>query len=282
MINSFGKVYFDQKGKEEELAKRADFIKVTKRTLKSIEKAIQFLYEEVLLFDYRLLPYGTQLVFITDFFNTIENPTKEQLETLKKWFWQTTYASYFTIYSLSKQREAYNTFRDFLEGRTNNPLYNDDKLNRPFMAVDFPTKKTHGSVRYNALILFMMNQANDWRKLDVNEVDSIKIRPLFREAISKPENMVTLIVFENNIESNSLNSTAKKGKKKSDLSNWLLDYQNDYEKYFITNDMRNEYADDISKRNFILECRKEIIQKEEKKFVENLELKYEEDIEMNH
>ena len=55
----------------------------------------------------KFLPYGTQLIFLMEFFNHYPNPKKDQKESLEIWFWKTTYSNYFTICSLTDQRKAY-------------------------------------------------------------------------------------------------------------------------------------------------------------------------------
>ena len=116
ITNSFGKVYFDQSKIELLIKQQKDnFIVVARNSIESVKKAVQFLFEELLVMEGKLLPYGIQLIFITDFFNQVKNPTENQLKKLKTWFWITTYASYFTMYSLSKQREAYYQFQKFLK-----------------------------------------------------------------------------------------------------------------------------------------------------------------------
>jgi uncharacterized protein with ParB-like and HNH nuclease domain len=59
--NSFGKVFFDQSKNNsdlEDLATRIEFVDVTRDTLKSIKKAIKFLFEECSVIDGKLLPYS--------------------------------------------------------------------------------------------------------------------------------------------------------------------------------------------------------------------------------
>ncbi|MFA0173234.1 hypothetical protein AB4424_24965, partial [Vibrio splendidus] len=74
ITHSFGKAYFDQSNNLTTLAKRKDFIEVAKKTINSIEKSAKFLYEELLVLDGKQLPYIPQLIFITDFFNTLDMP----------------------------------------------------------------------------------------------------------------------------------------------------------------------------------------------------------------
>jgi uncharacterized protein with ParB-like and HNH nuclease domain len=265
ITNSFGRAYFDQSNKIEDLARREDFIDVTLKTIESIKKAVQFLFEELLVINGRLLPYGPQLIFITDFFNTIENPTQEQIEQLKKWFWITTYSGYFTIYSLSKVREAYNVFQQFLREEINDPIYND-RPDIPFSVSEFPNKIFMGSVRAKALILFELNHSNNFEKIDAQEVDGLILSNLFSSDEAKdekgnylPENVVPFLDNENN----------RRYKKIKEVYNQLFD-DPDKERFLLREEMV-QIPCDVKE---VLNHRKEEIIRQEKEFVELLGLTY--------
>ncbi len=162
IINSFGKYYIDQSKRIEHLAKQSNFPEKTRIVFIGIKKAVKFLFEELLVVDDKLLPYNNQLVFITDFFVQVELPTEEQLKALKNWFWQTSLTNYFTIYSLSKQRLAYNHFQKFINGETLNPLYNHNPQEK-LKVTDWPSKINFGSVRAKSILLFLLNYSNDWK-----------------------------------------------------------------------------------------------------------------------
>ncbi|MBT3209732.1 MAG: DUF262 domain-containing protein [Bacteroidetes bacterium] len=258
--NSFGNIYFDTK--IEVLHKRSNFIETTYKTIESIKKAVKFLFEELLVVSNKLLPYNSQLVFITDFFNQIENPSIQQLDILKKWFWQTTYANYFTIYSLSKIREAYELFQKYLQGKTDQILYND-KPNNPFTVIDFPNKIFFGSVRAKALVLFMLNYSHNFKPINADEDCSLKLRYYIHENSAKnklPENVIPLI----------RNVITQKGHQKN--LGFTLD-EKDYNKYFLTEAMLtlDKKGDTVG----FLKQRKELIIQAERKFVEELNLVYE-------
>ena len=154
--SSFGKLYIDN-GDIETLAKRDDFREVTFVAIDAIKKAVKFLYEELHVLNYRLLPYDIQLVFMTVFFEQVENPTRKQLDDLKRWFWLTSYTSYFTVFSLSGQRKAFDCFVNYINGTTNEILYADPKSDILLSTVAFPKSIYMGSVRSKCLILFEIN-----------------------------------------------------------------------------------------------------------------------------
>ena len=267
ITNSFGKVYFDQ-SKIELLIKeqKNHFIAIAKNTIENIKKAVQFLFEELLVIDSKLLPYGIQLIFITDFFNQVANPTETHIQKLKDWFWITTYASYFTIYALSKQREAYYQFQKFIADENENPVYND-KPDLPFDVTEFPNKIFFGSVRAKALLLFMLNYANDFQKVDAFEVERLNLNYLFYDVKDEkgnfpPESAVPIMEM-----------MQAKFPKTKDMSFMLQEYETEYTKYFLNQKMASGLLDNENKSNILIQ-RKNLITRTERLFVEKLGLTY--------
>lgn len=266
ITHSFGKAYFDQSNNLADLAKRNDFIEVSKKTIESIEKAAKFLYEELLVLDGKQLPYLPQLIFITDFFNTLEKPSKNQCDDLKRWFWITTYSNYFTIYTISKQREAYNQFRAYLEGKCVDILYND-KPSMPFKAAEFPKKINAGSVRSNALILFMLNQQK-YQQQHVDDLDGMYLSYLFKDVKSEgnaffPESVIPRLKY---------------GRLKFSKFLELNDLQsNELDGIFLTREMIKALESNSNEETKlkVLANRKDMIITAEKAFVESFGIEYE-------
>lgn len=273
ITNSFGKAYFDQSGRIEELARRSDFIDKTNKVIESVKKAVKFLFDELLVIDFKLLPYRNQLIFITDFFNSVKEPTIEQKESLKKWFWITTYSNYFTIYSLSKQREAYNKFQQFINSEIVDPLYND-RPSMPFSVSDFPNKIFFGSVRAKALILFLLNYSNfNKTSYESDNKSFLNLYYLFREVKG-----ISCIYYSESVFPTINGSPIKKSSlKNTDIFEIISSEVNfigvDYKNYFITHEMIALYYE--GKKLEILKKRKELIVQAEKEFVESLGMNYE-------
>lgn len=266
ITHSFGKAYFDQSTNLAELAKRSDFIEVSKKTITSIEKAAKFLYEELLVLDGKQLPYVPQLIFITDFFNTLSNPSFNQIDELKRWFWITTYSNYFTIYTISKQREAYNQFRAYLQGKCVDILY-CDKPSVPFKVAEFPKKINAGSVRSNALILFMLNQQKN-NLLDFDNLDGMYLSYLFSDVKNEgnaffPESVVPRLKLRG--------QKVHRFIKSSEIEDYELD------DIFLNRKMIDVLASPSSEsaKMRVLKDRKYMIIAAEKKFVESFGIEYE-------
>ena len=268
IINSFGEVFFDQSssGRVEQLARREDFADHTRETFDSIRKTVSFLFNEVFVLNSTLLPYPNQLVFMADFFREVEFPSTIQLNALKKWFWITSYTSYFTVYNLSKQRLAYQKFKLFIDGKTEDPLFTEDSSNLP--VAHFPSKISMGSVRSKSLVLFQLMSQDLILNID-SEERMFSIVPLFKYiyngSINKksPENSIILL----------LNKTQKSQTGYPKEMTHLLDYQAGFEYLYFNYDLYNNYRtlrDDDS----VLELRKSLIIAAEKEFVQSLGLKY--------
>ncbi|RAU82786.1 DUF262 domain-containing protein [Pontibacter arcticus] len=270
IINSFGKVFFDNTTKLEDLAVSRDFVDKARETLTNIKKAVYFLYNELLVLNHKLLPYNNQLIFITDFFAKIQQPSFAQLETLKRWFWITSYSNYFTIYNLSKQRLAYNKFQDFINGISFEPVYKDNP-DKNFIVTKLPSKINLGSVRAKSLALFMLNRLKDLSS-NYERIQGYKMLPLFQkldssEELASIENTFFMLIYDNE---GLLNDRGK------DLESWLLS-DDDLAKYFISDVIKNVYRSSFSK-SAVLELRRKSIIKAEKEFVYNLDMIYGDEI----
>lgn len=190
--NSFGKAYFDQP--LESLIDRKDFKDVTVRAIESIREAVKFLYEELLVVDRKLLPYNYQLVFLSYYFLFNE---RSQLNSnkLKEWFWFTSYTNYFTVYSLSKIREAFANFRLFTEGNKNNAIYtsNEDSME----IGQLPKNVSFGSVRSKTYLLFLLNYSNEFHPISTNDVTGFDL--IYLDRANKDHNSALIkLEFKNN------------------------------------------------------------------------------------
>jgi uncharacterized protein with ParB-like and HNH nuclease domain len=275
--SSFGNLYLDnQKTSIFSLEKERNFEEVVNRTLNvGVIKTVEFLIKELGVLNYDLLPANMQFIFLVEYFNNNEDLDFERKEKLKKWFWQTTYSNYFTIYNPSKRKRAFEVFKEFAKLNTNISLFND-KPNDKFKVPDLPEKITFGSVRSKAFLLFMINYINNFKEFKIEEINSFSQEKLFKEYDS-PENVITKfqkinLIYSYNKEGQLLfNDIIKTNKRQPDLSKMLESLQ-DFENYFITNEMKDLYFDKKNNIDNILILRKELIIESEKEFVKNLEI----------
>lgn len=183
--SAFGKLYIDQTDIET-LAKRPDFPSVANSLGQYILRAVQFLHDNLKVIEYKLLPYPMQLIFIMEFFRQIQNPTENQLNDLKRWFWKTTYSNYYTINSLTNQRKAYEHFLKYLRGEETDILYSENHAVRE-QTLGFPTAVRMDAVRNKALVLFCLNHLYGEKK---PEDDTYQITRIIRESPYSPANTI--------------------------------------------------------------------------------------------
>ncbi|WP_312075671.1 DUF262 domain-containing protein [Chryseobacterium sp.] len=274
--SSFGRIYFDYK--IEELVKRDDFAEITRKTLGSIKRAVKFLYEDLLVLNSKLIPYNAQLIFLTVFYNSLEGnqiPTDYQIISLKKWFWITSYSNYFTIYSLSNQRKAFEVFNSFIEDENINPVFYDND-NFKFSTAEFPNKIQMGSVRAKSLALFMINYSKEMnnistKRINAESIDSFEFGSLFTipQKDNPSENLVPIIKEFDEIE--ILFTPAHKIKRQKNYLNLL---NSEHLNLFINEKIVNSYFFDKSKIIPILEERQKLIMLAERDFVESIGIEY--------
>lgn len=256
---STGKIYFDVKIKS--LAKDKCFPELVKETFFNIEKAVEFLYTKVFVYDSRILPYNLQLIFITEFFRLNKSPSKSQLEELKNWFWITSYANYFSIYSLSKQRKAFQFFQEFSRGEKTVSVYNDD-ISQKFKTLDFPDKINYGSVRSKCLSLFMIRNYCKNENILLGDLNSFDFE--FKYLINKGKKAEMAIPFPKN----SINLKNDYSVLLSD--NFLFEFND--QSFFIDDKMKDLYKH--NKITDLIDYRKNFIINLESIFVQNLGLLY--------
>lgn len=271
--SSFGRIYFDYK--IEDLVKRNDFVEVTRNTLSNIKRAVKFLYEHLLVLNNKLIPYNAQLIFLTVFFNSLKEnqiPTDYQIISLKKWFWITSYSNYFTIYSLSNQRKAFEIFNDFVEDELVDPIFYD---NFKFSTAEFPYRIQMGSVRAKSLALFMINYAKGMtdlstKKISSESIESFEFGSLFNipQKDNPSENLVPII---NGLEVENFFNSAHKARRQKNYLNLL---NTEHLNLFINETIVTKYLFNKTSILPILEERQQQIMLAESEFVKSLGIDY--------
>jgi len=226
----------------ESLARHPDFQPVVKKMSEAIIRAVDFLFNNLNVIDNRLLPYTSQLVFLSVFFMKEPYPSNAQIYDLVKWFWITTYSNYFTANSLSGQRKAFIHFIDYIGGWTDTPLY-DETPYKHMKTQPWPKKLSLSSARATALVLFQLQCIRRmFSSLPYNR--NLVIKKIFKMVDTKPENMA--VTFGDSVTKEHLP--------------------------YCVPVTHNVFPDDIDKE---LSFRASAIKTEERLFVESLGLEYE-------
>lgn len=262
--SSFGKLSFDVDVVSLIKDDRNGFINTTKKTIISIEKAVEFLFENNNVLSHKLLPSNWQLIFVVEFFNIIDQPTNKQLDELKDWFWITVYSNYFTLIASnpSKRGKAFLQFKNYFRGIENELIYNDE----PNEKISSPKYKfsTFGSVRFCANVLFQLKRY----EISSENCVGFEIIKLFSGKSESLENFIYLPTLINN------SLSVLNNKKHKDLSFLLSqEYKGQYSELFITDEMRNAFSNNDIKK--VLELRLQLIMNKEEAFVkEGLKIEY--------
>jgi hypothetical protein len=253
------KIYFDVK--IESLLNNKDLESFVKAVYVHLKKAIEFLYRKISIIDIRLLPYPAQLVFISEYFRLNPEPTQEEYKALEKWFWFTTYSNYFTLYSISQQRSAYQVFCDFAKGEHPDGIYkvNSDMI---FNAAKYPNKLNFTGVRQKALQLFYLKSIVE----DSEIQDREGIKEIFISTSSKKDRNPANIILR-------LSSEFDENKDKKQISNFIKNSDAEVlKKHFITPEMVDFYKQ--GNIEDFLSKREEYLKLKESEFVEKMEIKY--------
>lgn len=230
----------------------------SKKAYIHINKAVEFLFRRLLIIDVRLLPYPTQLIFISEYFRLNPYPSNEQLEKLENWFWITTYSNYFTLYSLSQQRSAYKVFCDFANGKNEDGIFKLDK-DMIFSTAKYPEKINFTGVRPKAFQLFYLK--NIAKNIKIQDREGFKEIFISSKKDRNPANIIL-----------RLSSEFEEDINKKILDNFIINSDfNILENHFITSEMVSLYSTDID--DFIVK-RNEIMMTKEREFVKSLEIKY--------
>ena len=132
-----GKNFYDSKIMED-LVKN-DLTKYFPSIRADITKAIKFLHDDCCVLSHKMLPYAKQLVGITNFFKETKNPTNEQLQELKKWFFYTTVCQSFQNSSLTAVRALYRNLDKFIQGKSEKAMEKYSAIKLPSLDFRFST-----------------------------------------------------------------------------------------------------------------------------------------------
>lgn len=136
--------------KTEDIIQMKNLPTVVESVKKDIIDTVRFLSEQCEVRDFHLLPYTYQFVMLAMFFKDNKVFTEDTINTLKQWFFYTSYSGYFTNTSLANIRKDIELFRDFCRGKLQNPM----KGRQEIAIIDqFPEYLRLGAVRSCSLVL---------------------------------------------------------------------------------------------------------------------------------
>lgn len=167
------------------------------RTEYALQTAVTFLRESIGVPLGRLLPYSIQLVLLAAFFDGDPAPSDQKRDTLRRWFWATSWNGYFAGANTTQIKNALAEMRQFASGGASQ-LEATAETARPF-----PERFDMRSARVRTLILWQLRDlkptALDGQPLDVVDIvekadtDAYRhVIPEGTELVSSPANRIVL------------------------------------------------------------------------------------------
>jgi hypothetical protein len=109
-----------QRTRWEALARRVKdkLAEAVTRTEVALRRAVNFLMNDIRVALARLVPYNAQLVLITAYFGTNDDPDDDQLLALQRWFWLTSWSGYFAGANTTQIKVALIEMKEFAASGT--------------------------------------------------------------------------------------------------------------------------------------------------------------------
>lgn len=117
--------------------------------------AVKFLSTELGVTTDRLIPYSMQLVVIFSLFYSEENPSQEQVRLIKRWFWVTSFSTWFGGANPSKVNDLVRDVMQNVAKERESPSFSKFDLTEP--AVRLPQTFDMRSARARTLMLVLLS-----------------------------------------------------------------------------------------------------------------------------
>ncbi|HWR48238.1 MAG TPA: hypothetical protein VN327_11600 [Pseudonocardiaceae bacterium] len=134
----------------------------------ALHRAVAFLRAEVGVPLARLIPYSAQLMLLIAFYNLKAEPSRQQIETLGRWFWSTSWSGFFAGANTTQIKNALQEMRDFATG--DGELDFASQVARPF-----PNRFDLRSARIRAFILWDLREFSTRHDLAGEIIDGVRL-----------------------------------------------------------------------------------------------------------
>jgi len=137
-------------------------------TEQALRRAVAFLRTEVGVPLARLIPYNAQVILLVAFFNLKAEPSRQQVETLVRWFWSTSWSGFFAGANTTQIKDALKEMRNFATG--------DGELNLAGqVARPFPNRFDLRSARIRAYIIWDLHKFSARCDLAGRVIDGVEL-----------------------------------------------------------------------------------------------------------
>lgn len=125
------------------------------RVDESLGAGVEFFRSELGVTTARLLPYGMQMTVVSSFFYAQPDPSPQQLALLRRWFWVTSFATWFGGANPSRVNALVRDVMDGVAKERENPGFSTVDLSSP--AVPVPRSFDMRSARTRVLLLVLFS-----------------------------------------------------------------------------------------------------------------------------
>lgn len=125
------------------------------RVDESLQAAVRFFKDDLGVTTARLLPYGMQMTVVSSFFFAEPNPSPEQMALLRRWFWVTSFSTWFGGANPSRVNALVRDVMDRVARERDKPELRTVDLSSP--AVPVPRSFDMRSARTRALLLVLFS-----------------------------------------------------------------------------------------------------------------------------
>lgn len=245
IFNYTDKVFFD--AKSEDIIKMKDLPSIMGKVKKDLLNAVRFLHDECGLMEYKQLPYTYQVILMSMFFKFNKEADIIQTFELKKWFYYTSYASYFTNTSLSNIRKDVVRFRQYCQRKSSSAM--------DYTVLQMPSLPQNLSLAAVRNCCFTFSTLN---KRLVHDKKYVSIRYYTPIAFKSKRTLSCSIPYTNSEQNRQLKQLfERKGQ-----------YTKDYEKFFINQEIIDAFR--AGKFNVFESLREKWMQREEIKNVNGI------------
>lgn len=122
----------------------------------SLLEAVEFFNREVGVFTDRLLPYAMQMTVVSSFFFAEPNPSSQQVDLMKRWFWVTSFATWFGGANPSRVNALVRDVMDKVANERAHPVFSTFDLETPAVALPRSFDMRSARTRVSLLVQFSL------------------------------------------------------------------------------------------------------------------------------
>lgn len=123
----------------------------------SLDRAAQFLNQELGVHNERLLPYAMQMTVLSSFFLAQPDPSEAQTALLKQWFWSSSFCGWFGGANPSRVNALVRDVIDKIAPNRNDPSFTAYDLKRPALPIPRSFDMRSARTRVHLLMLLSLN-----------------------------------------------------------------------------------------------------------------------------